>query len=56
MNWLAYNTAGDIALPFARDPGRIYLMYPQAETATGTLDSLDPDNFRYTITARELPV
>jgi transglutaminase-like putative cysteine protease len=54
MNWLAYNTAGDIALPFARDPGRIYLMYPQAETATGTLDSLDPDNFRYTITAREI--
>jgi len=29
-------------------------MYPQAETATGTLDSLDPDNFRYTITAREI--
>jgi transglutaminase-like putative cysteine protease len=56
MNWLAYNTAGEIALPFARDPGRIYLMYPQAETATGTLDSLDPDNFRYTITARETSV
>jgi len=53
MNWLAYNTACDIALPHAREPGRIYLMYPQGETATGTLDSLDPDNFRYTITARE---
>jgi hypothetical protein len=29
-------------------------MYPQAETANGRLDSLDPDNFRYRITAREL--
>ena len=29
-----------------------FLMYPQAETATSRLDSLDPDTFRYTITAR----
>jgi hypothetical protein len=29
-------------------------MYPQAQTAEGTLDSLDPDNFKYEITAREL--
>jgi hypothetical protein len=29
-------------------------MYPQAETAEGRLDSLDPDNFKYTINAREL--
>jgi len=54
MNWLAYNTAGDIALPNAREPGRTYLMYPQGETASGAIDSLDPDNFRYTITAREI--
>ena len=27
-------------------------MYPQAETTAGRLDSLDPDNFRYTITAK----
>ncbi len=54
MNWLAFNTAGDISLPRAREPLRTYLMYPQAETAAGAIDSLDPDNFRYTITAREL--
>jgi len=29
-------------------------MYPQAETAAGRIDSLDPDNFKYTMTAREL--
>jgi hypothetical protein len=29
-------------------------MYPQAETAAGRVDSLDPDNFRYTMTAREI--
>jgi len=29
-------------------------MYPQAETAAGRLDCLDPDTFRYTITAKEL--
>jgi hypothetical protein len=28
-------------------------MYPQAETANGRLDSLDPDNFKYEITSRE---
>jgi hypothetical protein len=29
-------------------------MYPQAETAAGRVDSLDPDNFKYTMTAKEL--
>jgi hypothetical protein len=29
-------------------------MYPRCETAEGRLDSLDPDNFRYQITAKEL--
>ncbi len=29
-------------------------MYPQCETAEGRLDSLDPDNFKYQITAREI--
>jgi hypothetical protein len=28
-------------------------MYPQAETAEGRLDSLDPEHFRYTIASRE---
>ena len=31
-------------------------MYPQAETAAGRLDSLDPDSFTYTIKALELGV
>ena len=29
-----------------------FFMYPQGETATGRLDSLDPDSFQYEITAR----
>ncbi|MBL0140558.1 MAG: transglutaminase domain-containing protein [Betaproteobacteria bacterium] len=54
MNWLAYNFAHDVALPGAAK-GRIpFFMYPQCETADGRLDSLDPDNFRYQITAREI--
>ncbi len=55
MNWLAYNVAHDIALPGSTGAKVPFLMYPQAETANGRLDSLDPDNFRYTITAREIP-
>jgi len=30
-------------------------MYPQAETSDGRLDSLNPDNFKYQITSREIP-
>jgi transglutaminase-like putative cysteine protease len=54
MNWLAYNTAHDLELPGAKGPKLEFLMYPQAETAAGRLDCLDPDAFRYTITAREV--
>ncbi|MGA8026284.1 MAG: transglutaminase domain-containing protein [Bryobacteraceae bacterium] len=53
MNWMAYNYAQDIALPGAGGPPVHFLMYPQAETADGRLDSLDPGNFRYQITSRE---
>jgi transglutaminase-like putative cysteine protease len=53
MNWVAFNTANDLELPNARAPQVTFLMYPQGETAGGPLDSLDPDNFRYSITARE---
>jgi transglutaminase-like putative cysteine protease len=52
-NWLAYNFAHDVTLPGAKAPVD-FLMYPQAETAAGRLDCLDPDTFRYTITAKEL--
>ena len=53
-NWLAYNFAHDVALPGSRGPKLGFLMYPQAETASMRLDCLDPDNFKYTITAKEL--
>jgi transglutaminase-like putative cysteine protease len=55
-NWLAFNTAHDVALPYSTQGGPLgFFMYPQAETGDGRRDSLDPDTFRYTITARELP-
>jgi len=54
MNWLAYNQAHDVKLPGSKGPAIGFLMYPQAETGKERLDSLDPDNFKYTITAREL--
>jgi transglutaminase-like putative cysteine protease len=53
-NWLAYNFAHDVALPGSDGPKLGFLMYPQAETAGLRLDCLDPDNFKYTITSREL--
>lgn len=54
MNWLAFNTASDVALPKAARGKIGFLMYPQCETAAGRLDSLDPDNFRYQMISREL--
>jgi transglutaminase-like putative cysteine protease len=54
MNWLAYNTAHDISLPHSKGPKLPYLMYPAGETGGERLDSLDPDTFKYTMTAREL--
>jgi transglutaminase-like putative cysteine protease len=53
MNWMAYNFAHDVALPGSNGAPVGFLMYPQAETSEGRLDSLDPDNFKYEITSRE---
>jgi transglutaminase-like putative cysteine protease len=54
-NWVAYNVAHDVALPHATQGGKVaFLMYPQAETAEGRRDSLDPESFKYTITSREI--
>jgi transglutaminase-like putative cysteine protease len=53
MNWIAYNFAHDVALPGSSGAPVGFLMYPQAETSDGRLDSLDPDNFKYEITSRE---
>lgn len=54
MNWLAYNAAHDLVLPGSAGPKIPFLMYPQGENAAGRFDSLDPDSFRYKITAREI--
>ena len=53
MNWMAYNFAHDVALPGSTGAPVGFLMYPQAETGEGRLDSLDPDNFKYEITSKE---
>ncbi len=55
MNWLAYNDTHDVVLPGSKGPPVSFLMYPQAETARGRLDELDPDSFKYSITTRQLP-
>lgn len=54
MNWMAYNFAHDVALPGSPGAPVGFLMYPQAETADGRLDCLDPDHFKYEITSREI--
>lgn len=54
MNWMAFNFAHDVALPGSKSTAVPFLMYPQAETAEGRLDSLDPDNFKYEIQAKEI--
>ncbi|MBB3773359.1 transglutaminase-like putative cysteine protease [Angulomicrobium tetraedrale] len=53
-NWLAYNDGHDIALPGSNGPKLGFLMYPQAEVASLRHDCLDPDAFKYSITASEL--
>jgi transglutaminase-like putative cysteine protease len=53
MNWMAYNFAHDVTLPGSNGAPVGFLMYPQAETSDGRLDSLDPANFKYEITSTE---
>lgn len=53
MNWLAYNTAHDVVLPNSKTK-LAYLMYPNGETGGKALDQLDPDTFKYTITAQQI--
>ena len=55
MNWMAYNFAHDVRLPGSTGAPVGFLMYPQAETSNGRIDSLDADNFKYEITSREIP-
>jgi transglutaminase-like putative cysteine protease len=53
-NWMAYNDAHDIALPGTNGKTVPFLMYPQGEVAGTMLDSLDPDTFKYVISAKEI--
>ncbi len=55
MNWMAYNFAHDVVLPKSAGAPIGFLMYPQAETSGGRLDSLDADSFKDEITSREVP-
>ncbi len=54
MNWMAYNYAHDVALPASSGKPLGFLMYPQAETADGRLNSLDPAAFQYEIRSKEI--
>ena len=58
MNWLAFNTAHDVKLPGTSKGPIGFLMYPNAEVVENgkvvKIDSLDPDNFKYKITVREI--
>jgi transglutaminase-like putative cysteine protease len=54
MNWMAFNFGHDVALPDSKGAPVAFFMYPQAETAEGRLDPLDPDNFKYEITSMEI--
>lgn len=53
-NWMAYNTAHDVALPNSRLEKLGFFMYPVAENAGGRFDSYSPDDFKYQITAKEI--
>ena len=53
MNWMPYNVAHDVELPGSTGSPIAFLMYPQAEVGGHRLDSLDPENFSYTLTSRE---
>jgi hypothetical protein len=58
MNWMAFNYAHDVQLPGDKKGKIGFFMYPNAMiTEDGKLarvDSLDPANFHYTITSREI--
>jgi transglutaminase-like putative cysteine protease len=54
MNWIAFNDAHDVVLPGSKGKPLPFLMYPQAEVGGERLNSLEPEKFRYTITAREV--
>jgi transglutaminase-like putative cysteine protease len=54
MNYLSYNFAHDLKLPGSSGDPVAFLMYPQAETAEGRKDPLDPAAFKYEIVSKEV--
>ncbi len=54
MNWMALNFAHDVQLPGSKKAKLGFFMYPNGETAEGRIDQLDAENFKYTITSKEL--
>ncbi|MHB8283927.1 MAG: transglutaminase-like domain-containing protein [Caulobacteraceae bacterium] len=53
MNWVAYNSATDLALPGAPRPMEAnFLMYPYGMTPKIDLDWLEPGSFSYKITSQ----
>lgn len=54
MNWMAYNSAHDVALPGSAKEPLVYFMYPRAESAEGRVDPFDSDNFKYEITVKDI--
>lgn len=59
MNWVGFNYARDFRLTVPTVGTETseplgFFMYPHAEAPSGPFDHLDPDSFRYTITAREI--
>lgn len=53
-NWMAYNTAHDVALPKSAGEKLGFFMYPAGENSAGRFDSYAPDDFKYQITAKEI--
>jgi transglutaminase-like putative cysteine protease len=51
-NWMGYNFAHDVRLQGSKAGKLGFLMYPQAQTGGEAYDALDPDAFKYTISAR----
>jgi transglutaminase-like putative cysteine protease len=54
MNYLSYNWAHDVKLPGSPGDPVAFLMYPQAETAEGRKDPLEPAAFKYEIASKEV--
>ena len=52
--WIAADVVYDVKLPGSSGGPVAFLMYPQAETGESRRDSLDPEQFRYTIKSREI--